>query len=139
MELGDFSGCKLALFFGDAILVYERDNFEGIPYRGLWDLPGGGREGSETPEQCVLRELTEEFSIALTPSRLTLQEIYQAPIDGRTAYFFMAELLEGELQSIKLGAEGRRWQLMPITEFIRHKKAIPHLRELVEKNLANGY
>lgn len=135
MDADDFTGCKLALLFADTIVVYQRDNHDGIPFPGLWDLPGGGREGDETPEQCVLRELAEEFSINLSPQRLDLQEIYRAPIDGRKAYFFTAQLLEGELRGIKLGGEGRCWQLMSIAEFVVHEGAIPHLRDLVKKNL----
>nr|WP_231692828.1 NUDIX domain-containing protein [Vibrio campbellii] len=30
-----------------------------MSYPNYWDLPGGGREGNETPEDCALRELKE--------------------------------------------------------------------------------
>jgi hypothetical protein len=48
----DFVGCKAALFCGDALLTYLRDDKPGLPWAAKWDLPGGGREGSETPEAC---------------------------------------------------------------------------------------
>ena len=51
-----FVGCKLALIHGPLILTYLRDDRPGLPWAGLWDLSGGGREGQETPEACVLRE-----------------------------------------------------------------------------------
>lgn len=39
------------------------------PERG-WGLPGGHREGEETPEECVRREADEEASIELGDLRL---------------------------------------------------------------------
>ena len=59
-----FLGAKLALLVGDRIVTILRDDIPTIPWPGHWDLPGGGREGDETPETCVLRELEEELAIA---------------------------------------------------------------------------
>ena len=44
-----FHGVKAALLFGDKILVYKRDDKPGLRFANLWDMPGGGREGDETP------------------------------------------------------------------------------------------
>ncbi|MGC1332995.1 NUDIX domain-containing protein, partial [Pseudomonas sp.] len=51
-----FSGAKIALLCDDLILIYQRDDKPNIPWPGLWDLPGGGREDDETPLQTAVRE-----------------------------------------------------------------------------------
>jgi len=66
----DFVGAKAALICGDRVLTYLRDDKPGLPWRGMWDLPGGGREGDETAEACLLREVEEEFGLRLLPDRL---------------------------------------------------------------------
>ena len=59
-----FHGAKLALFLGADIVSILRDDIEQIPFPDYWDLPGGGREGSELPVECALRETHEEVGVA---------------------------------------------------------------------------
>lgn len=40
------------------------------PYSGMYDLPGGGVEFGETPEQTVRREFMEETGFVVEPLRL---------------------------------------------------------------------
>jgi 8-oxo-dGTP diphosphatase len=35
------------------------------PYEGLWDLPGGGIEFGEAPEEALKRELLEEVALSI--------------------------------------------------------------------------
>ncbi|HFQ5342884.1 TPA: hypothetical protein ACGVA0_004511, partial [Vibrio vulnificus] len=42
----------LVVHCNEQILTYKRDNISSISYPNCWDLPGGGREGNETPEDC---------------------------------------------------------------------------------------
>ena len=60
-----FVGAKAALFCGNALLACLRDTHPGLPWPGMWDLPGGGREGDESPEDCLLRELAEELGLTI--------------------------------------------------------------------------
>ena len=46
----DFIGAKLALFLGDHLVIILRDNIPNIPWPGRLDLPGGAREGNESPK-----------------------------------------------------------------------------------------
>jgi 8-oxo-dGTP diphosphatase len=123
-----FCGCKLALLIADRILVYTRDDFDWIPYPGQIDLPGGAREGGESPDACVLRELEEEFGLRLPAARLLHRHRYRPPHEAIDAWFFAATLLETEVAAIRFGDEGKDWMLMPVAEFLAHESAIAHLR-----------
>ena len=47
------------------ILLFLRDDKPGLPYRNMWDVPGGHAEDGETPEQCIVREMQEEMGLSL--------------------------------------------------------------------------
>lgn len=129
-ENHDFTGAKIALISHGAVVTYRRDNKPGIPFPNLWDLAGGGREGNETPEQCVLRETKEEFGLVLDESRIVWR--CQYPNSGKPrewAYFMVAEITQSEVEAICFGEEGQYWQLMDCYEFLRHPDAVPQLRE----------
>jgi 8-oxo-dGTP diphosphatase len=123
----DFSGCKLAYIFNDSLLVYKRDSFPEIPFPGLWDFPGGGRENNESPEQCVLRELEEEFSITFPASRLLYKKKVANHTNNGNSFFFVAQGEEVEISAISFGSEGQYWKFMSIQEYLAHPKAIPVL------------
>ena len=91
MESGsetDFDGAKIAVLTGGRVLCLLRDDRPGLSDAGLWDLPGGGREGAESPEATALRELHEELGLRLAPARIFHRWFYAAP---RPAWFFAAD------------------------------------------------
>ena len=42
--------------------------------RSYWVVPGGGRDGSETEEECVIREMKEETNLDVEIERLAFDE-----------------------------------------------------------------
>ena len=128
----DFLGCKAALLCGDALLTYLRDDKPGLPWPGHWDLPGGGREGAETPEDCLLRELHEEFGLILPPDRLVFRRVWPSMMDStRASVFFAGRITPAEINAIRFGDEGQYWQMMAVADYLSHPLAVPALQARV--------
>ena len=131
-----FSGSKIALLCDQCVLVYQRDDFDHIPFPGLWDLPGGGREGEETPIACALRELEEEFSLKINADRISWVRRYDgAETGGLATYFMAAPITTADIAAIRFGDEGQRWRLEPVDAFLSNDKAIPHLKARLREYL----
>ncbi|AZL59500.1 NUDIX domain-containing protein [Tabrizicola piscis] len=128
----DFVGAKAALFCGGSVLTCLRDDRPGLPWPGLWDLPGGGREAHETPEACFLRELGEEFGLHLPPARLVWRRVFPSMLDAtRNSVFFGGLVTKDEVSAIRFGDEGQGWELMPVEMFLGHPKAVPEMQRRV--------
>lgn len=125
----DFVGAKAALVCDGAILTYLRDDHAGLPWRNLWDLPGGGREGLETPETCLLREVEEEFGLILPPDRLIWRRVWPSMTDpARASVFFAGRITAAEIAAIRFGEEGQRWEMMAVATFVAHPQAVPEMQ-----------
>jgi len=132
-----FSGAKIALICGPQLVTYRRDAKPSIPWPGLWDLPGGGREGEETPEACALREVEEEFGLVLLSEQVHWCRSYPSiTAPGLATYFLAAAIGEDEVAAIRFGDEGQYWKMMAFAEFLGHAEAIPHLQERLADYLA---
>jgi 8-oxo-dGTP diphosphatase len=122
----DFVGAKAAFFCGHSVLTCLRDDKPDLRWAGLWDLPGGGREA---PEDCLLRELWEEFGLTLPVERLVWKRVFPSMMDAtRNAVFFGGRLTLEEVQAIRFGDEGQGWELMPVAGFLAHRKAVPEMQ-----------
>jgi 8-oxo-dGTP diphosphatase len=133
-----FVGSKAAFVCDGAILTLLRDDKPGLRYADWWDLPGGGSEGDECPEDCLLRELEEEFGLRLGADRLIWAQEHPAMLDHRlSAWFFGGHLTLAEIERIRFGDEGQRWEMMPIARFRAHDRVIPTMRTRAEAFLAS--
>ena len=129
IEISDFTGCKIALFCGDKLLTILRDDKASIPWPNMWELPGGGREGDESPFECVAREVYEELGIHLNEDCLLWGKIYPSVIfEGKQSVFMVGQLRQEQFDNITFGNEGQAYKLMPIEEFLKSKQAVPQLQ-----------
>lgn len=134
--MNDFTGCKIGLYYENKLIVYLRDNKPGLNFADMWDLPGGGREGNETPVECIQRELVEEFGIHLDPNSIIWTKEYPSVIaENARAYFFVATVTKEDMDSISFGEEGQEWKCMGTQEFLTHPNAVPRLKERLQDYL----
>ena len=130
IELTDFQGCKIALFCGDKILTILRDDKASIPWPNMWELPGGGREGDESPFECAAREVYEELGIHLTEDCMLWSRVYPSVLyEGRYSVFMVCQLRQEQFDNITFGDEGQDYKLMSIEEFLSSDKVVPQLQE----------
>lgn len=131
-----FNGAKIALLCGSRIVAYLRDDKAGIAFPGLWDLPGGGREPGESPVECALREVEEEFGISIAQHRVhSLRRYGSDSPAGLDSYVCVAHVTPMEIERISFGDEGQRWRLMETSEFLGHEGAVPPLKRRLKRYL----
>lgn len=132
----EFHGVKVAILVGDKLLMQLRDDKPGLFNANMWDFPGGGREGNETPEECALREIEEEFGLVLTAESFVWKKDYPAQKDPTQRAFFLVAMMD-DVGSVHL-TEGQRWELMSREEFFAHESVIEALKARFQDYLAEA-
>jgi 8-oxo-dGTP diphosphatase len=135
-EAPAFFGVRGLVFVGEEkVLAYTRDDSPGILYANKLDLPGGGPEAEETPEQTFIRETYEEFGLTVPEESILSRDPYWGHRTGNLYYFFVAVLpaeLGGE---IRFGEEGAGYELIAPEEYLLRIDSIPEFRDLIRQCL----
>lgn len=82
---------RAIIFFEGKIVSMYRE-FEGRKY---YTFPGGGMEEAETEDECVRREVLEEFGLTVKP----IKKVYIYENDISVEHFYICEWLSGEFGS----------------------------------------
>lgn len=114
------------------LLTYRRDFTPGIPFPGCRDLPGGGREGAESPAECALRELHEEFGLIVPLARVLWWRCWDYSWNcDRPSHLLGIALTTEDIAAIRFGDEGLDWEMMAIDGFVESDTGVPHLQRRV--------
>lgn len=79
---------RAIIFHEDKIISMYRELNDRIFYT----FPGGGIEGEESVEECVKREVFEEFGIVIKP----IKKVYMSENQISISHYFICEWVSGE-------------------------------------------
>ena len=77
------------------ILAVQRSELMDLPLK--WEFPGGKIHQGEPPEQCVVREVSEELNLQIAVSRLLSPVSHDYPDFSVTLYPFICSIVSGEI------------------------------------------
>lgn len=85
---------------GDEVLMLHRVKKKNDINHDKWIGIGGGFEGEESPDECLLREAWEETGLILTSWRCRGVVTFRTavPGEGEIMYLFTADSFRGELK-----------------------------------------
>ena len=75
------------------LLIKHREHASG---RAYWIIPGGGRDGDESEEECVRREMKEETHLDVSVERLLLDDSIENNTAYRNAKTYLCRVMGGE-------------------------------------------
>jgi 8-oxo-dGTP diphosphatase len=79
----------------DKILAVQRSERMNLPLK--WEFPGGKIHQGEPPEQCVVREVSEELSLQVAVVRSLSPVSHEYPDFSVTLYPFICSVVSGEI------------------------------------------
>jgi len=107
---------------GNVLLSHRRD-------MDAWNLPGGGLEIGELPDECVVREVREETGLEVVVERLV--GVYGKPGRNELVFAFQCRITGGALQPTDESDETRYFAVdaMPSNTLLKHAERVWDARQ----------
>jgi 8-oxo-dGTP diphosphatase len=77
------------------ILAVQRSELMKLPLK--WEFPGGKIKQGESPEQCVIREVSEELNLQITVGQSIPSVSHDYPDFSVTLYPFICAIISGKI------------------------------------------
>ena len=81
---------------GGKVLIAKRPG--GDRLAGLWEFPGGKIEDGESPEECLRRELQEEFGVDTSIGEFLSESVYHYDNISIRLMAYRTSLVRGKLE-----------------------------------------
>ena len=78
------------------VLIAQRMRGDRLAYK--WEFPGGKMEDGETPEQCLAREMREEFGIIVAVAEFFAESLYEYEHGAIRLKAYITDWLGGEFR-----------------------------------------
>ena len=91
-------------------------------FKGGWEFPGGKLEPSETPEECIVREIREELATEVKAEKIIGVVEYDYPSFHLTMHCILCSIVSGDLKLLE--HEDAKWQAV---KYNSPKKGFQHL------------
>ena len=122
--------CRAIIFDNERMVSMYRENGDRVYYT----FPGGGMEKNETEEECVVREVKEEFGIDIKP----VKKVYVYEDEKSIQNFYLCDWLKGELGS-GVGEEFQddrnKGVYVPSLIYVKKIQDLPLMPPIVAKQL----
>ena len=76
-------------------------------FKGGWEFPGGKLEPSETPEECIVREIREELATEVKAEKIIGVVEYDYPAFHLTMHCILCSVVSGDLTLLE--HEDAKW------------------------------
>ena len=83
------------LIRGDKVFIGQRKAGKRLEY--LWEFPGGKLEAGETPEECLVREMREEFGIEVVVREYFGESVYRYEHGSIRLLAYLVDWMDGEI------------------------------------------
>lgn len=82
-----------ATFHDNKFLITQRNDGD---FKGLWEVPGGKIEASETHKEALIREIHEELNFTINPHTFLTTIDYQYPTFNLIMHVYVCNIVKGK-------------------------------------------
>lgn len=127
--------CGTFIIKNNKVLLYQRP-------AGYWYFPGGGIEGSETPDQCAIREAREETGLKIKLIKLLYVHELKKGIHRTLELIYLAKHVGGKFRLGINPKENKRLmalEYVPINSVDKILFLIPEMVTELKRDIKNNF
>lgn len=126
-----FHGTKALIQVADRVIVLRRDA-RGFHHPLQIDLPGGGREGHESPFETLHREIIEILNISIEKDDIMYSRRYaNNGHQSDDSFFVVTRRLDLDESKIVFGEKGLMYHFMTIHDYLENTESVEKQKERI--------